>query len=341
MTVSKNKIIIDFSHSDSISFSKGELNEWQKDIIDIILEFQSKDSFCIPSSGTTGNSKEIWVKKEHLLTSAKRTNDFFDLKKGDSSLLLMNPKYIGGRMMVIRAIERGLKLSILKPSNDALQFAEEDYDFSAMVPMQVKESIAKYPEVFNRIKHVIIGGGKVDHVLLNSMKNFSTKTYSTFGMTETLSHIAIKELSPAESSSFKLLEGVNIKTENACLIIDSPEIGVSNLKTNDIVEIDERSFKWIGRADNMINSGGVKIFPEQLEEKLKGLISKDFFIGAQKDPKFGEIVVLVVESISHETYDFTDILDKFEIPKKIYAVEKFDRTETGKIKRASTLKKLV
>lgn len=339
MLINKNKITIDFRHSLSFPDSREDLEDWQSDILNIILDFNANNEFIIPSSGTTGDSKEIVVKKQHLLASAKKTNDFFKLKSGDHSLLLMNPKYIGGRMMIIRAIERNLKLSVLKPSNKALHFADETYDFCAMVPMQVSESIKHFPDALNKINHLIIGGGKVDSELLEKLKSYSTKTYSTFGMTETLSHVAIKELSPVYSNKFTVLKGVQISSSEDCLVIHSPEIGISNLLTKDVVEIEGNQFKWLGRKDNMINSGGVKIFPELIENKLSKHISEDFFITSKKDVKFGEILILIIESKSTFDFNFETVLDKYETPKEVYFIDSFDRTETGKIKRNQTLEK--
>lgn len=340
MIIDKNKITIDFSHRVASPQEFNNLDEWQIVVFNLIEEYFNQDEFSIPTSGTTGKSKNILVKKEYLIASAKKTNDFFNLKKGDHSLLVMNPKFIGGRMMIIRAIERQLKLTIVKPSNSALDHIDEDFDFSAMVPMQVQESIRDYPQAFNRIKHVIIGGGAVNKVLLDELIKFKTKTYSTFGMTETLSHIAIKDLTPVESANFKLLQGIKISSKEDCLVIHAPELGVSDLITKDIVELTKDGFRWLGRADNMINSGGVKIFPELIEEKLRPLISSDYFVSSMKDEKFGEAVIIIIERETSEKIEFGTVLDKFEIPKKVFNVSAFDRTETGKIKRKSVLTKL-
>ena len=336
--VDNNILTIDFGETfDRIPKSSVT---WQMKTLKLIESFFQEDEFSIPTSGTTGNSKNILVKKKHLLASAKKTNDYFKLKPGDNSLLLMNPQYIGGRMMIIRAIERKLKLTVLAPSNQALKFINREYDFSAMVPMQVQESITNHSDKFKLIKNLIIGGGKVDNALLKSLKTFNVSCYSTFGMTETLSHIALRQVSPIEAKYFNTLDGIHISIKNDCLHINAAHIGVESLSTKDIVEITNNGFQWLGRQDNMINSGGVKLFPEVIEEKLIESIKEPFFISAQSDDKFGQIVVLVIESSKPFEYLFPESIEKYEKPKKIYFINKFERTDTGKIKRQAVLDSL-
>ncbi len=336
--VDNNTLTIDFQES------FGGIPEctvpWQIQTLKLIEDFFKEYEFSIPTSGTTGSSKNILVKKEHLLASAKKTNDFFDLKAGDSSLLVMNPQYIGGRMMIIRAIERKLKLTVLAPSNQALQYINQEYDFCAMVPMQVQESISNHSDQFKLIKNLIIGGGKVDTTLLQHLRSFEVNCYSTFGMTETLSHIALRQVSPVENKYFETVEGIDISIKNDCLHIDGKDIGVEGLSTKDVVRITGNGFQWLGRQDNMINSGGVKLFPEVIEEKLSESIKEAFFISTQADDKFGQIVILVIESIKTFEPSFPESLNKYEKPKRVYFINKFERTETGKIKRLNVLERL-
>ena len=295
------------------------------------------DRLLVHTSGSTGKPKAMWVEKKRMLNSARLTCDFLNLHEGDTALLCMPLDYIAGKMMVVRAIERKLKLISVAPSNHPLESVNEDIAFAAMVPSQVYCSLNN-PKL-QKIRNLIIGGGAVSRQLESALKDFPNAVWSTYGMTETLSHIAMRRLNgPDHSEWYKPLNSVTISLDNdSCLIIDAPMVHEGILTTNDIAEInDEGLFRIKGRKDNVICSGGIKLQIEEIEEKLSPHIGKAFCISKRKDEKFGEVAVMLIEGEGDKN-DIEDIcrtvLDKYEIPKDIVFVKNIPITETGKINR--------
>ncbi|MEZ4936879.1 MAG: AMP-binding protein [Crocinitomicaceae bacterium] len=304
-----------------------------------IQSFIESETIAIQTSGSTGKPKKYNVKKIHFMRSAKRTCDFFDLHPGDTAFLCISPEYIGGKMMILRALERNLKLEI--GSISAFPFEKKsNIDLAAFVPLQINCVLNKDPDYLKQIKNIIIGGGAIDPSTESQLVALKINAYSTFGMTETLSHIALRKVGTEE---FKLLDGVKIQSDDKDrLIIMDPEVtGQDKIQTNDIVEItSENSFIWKGRFDNIINSGGVKMYPEVIEKKISPYLNTPFFIAKEKDLIFGEKVILIVEGKEKDLPIFHGVLSKFEVPKKIYFIEKFAYTATNKINRNQTLEKL-
>lgn len=310
-----------------------------------ILEWLDENDFIIvKTSGSTGVSKEIKLQKEHVFNSATATVTYFDLKEETKALLCLPSEYIAGKMMLVRAMIAGWNLHTAAPEKNPLEKQDNDFDFTAMVPYQVFHSLAD----LHKVKKLIIGGGAVSAELEQQLQQISTSIFATYGMTETISHIAVRPLNGAEKSPvFCALPKVNFsQTENDCLQIQAPEISEESVTTNDVVElISPTSFKFLGRIDNVINSGGVKVHPEAVEEKLSLHINKPFFIAAEKDEALGERVILIVESdkkLKLEEYsEIFEALSTYEKPKKVYTTRQFIYTETGKIKRAEVLKILL
>ena len=308
-----------------------------KDVNQFISEwYSSDDEMIVQTSGSTGKPKSISVKKKCMRNSAQLTGKTFSLKEGDTALLCIPMKYIAGKMMVVRALELGLDLKVVEPSSNPLNGIKEIIDFSAMVPFQLENSLNQ----LNKIKTLIIGGGQVSPKLVEKLQIESTQVYETYGMTETLTHVAIKPLNgPNISDLFRSLDGIHFeKDDRGCLAIHASALNPVPIVTNDLVElIDENSFRWLGRFDNVINSGGVKIIPELVEAKLLSIIPNNrFFINGESDESLGEKVVLVVEGNVIEIS--FDSLEKFEKPKEIYFISEFLETESGKIRRGETLK---
>ncbi|HIC38349.1 MAG TPA: O-succinylbenzoic acid--CoA ligase, partial [Candidatus Marinimicrobia bacterium] len=268
--------------------------------------------------------------------SAELTRKTFGLKKGDSALLCMPMKYVAGKMMVVRALELGLDLKVVEPSSNPLKYMDEIIDFAAMVPFQLENSLND----LDQVKTLIVGGGQVSQQLIEKLQKISTQIFETYGMTETLTHVAIKPLNgPNISDLFRALDGIRFeKDDRGCLAIHASALNPVPIVTNDLVElIDENSFRWLGRFDNVINSGGIKIIPEVVEAKLLSIIPNNrFFINGESDESLGEKVVLVVEGNVIEIS--FDSLEKFEKPKEIYFISEFLETESGKIRRGETLK---
>ena len=216
-------------------------------IKEFLEEWNSPSPYVrVQTSGSTGAPKPMLVEKERMRRSARITCDFLGLREGDTALLCMSLDYIAGKMMVVRAIERGLRLLTVTPSGHPLQHTG-DIDFAAMVPMQVYNSL-QVPEERQRlmaIRHLIIGGGAIDVSLAAELKNFPHAVWSTYGMTETLSHIALRRLNGPETSEwYTPFDTVSVSlSDDGCLVIDAPEVCPQRLVTNDIAEIKQGVFR--------------------------------------------------------------------------------------------------
>jgi len=254
-------------------------------------------------------------------------------------------------MMLVRALTLGWQLDVVQPVSNPLQNLNKIYDFSAMVPLQLQNSLG----IINKVKKVIVGGGVVSASLQKEIQDKETKIFATYGMTETITHIAVKKLNHFitnpeqnenkvnEESVYKVLPNVIVSIdERNCLLIQAPNLSKHPIKTNDVVDlITNTEFRWLGRFDNVVNSGGIKLHPERIEEKLASLIQQRFFVAGIKDERLGERLILVVEGGAKE-YDFSLInyLNKYEIPRDVYFIDKFIETNTEKIQRFKTLEKL-
>lgn len=312
-----------------------EGEEHEKDLGSFLLDWlDDKETIQLTTSGTTGTPKVITIKKQSMVHSAIATGNYFNLHPQDKALLCLPARYIAGKMMIVRSMMLGLELDIMVPTShlDDL-LPHKIYDFVAIVPLQAENSLEKLLQ----FKKIIIGGAKVSDDLASKLKEIKSDIYETYGMTETITHIAAKKIGEA---FFNILEHVSITTDDrSCLVIDVPSISDEKVVTNDIVTIlNANQFKWIGRYDNVINSGGIKLFPEQIEAKLASKISNRFFIIGQPDDILGSRVVLVIEG---EQFDIDatlfDTLEKFEKPKEVLFAPEFVETETKKINRVKTL----
>ena len=326
-------------------------SEWNND----------SDRVLVHTSGSTGKPKPMMVEKKRMLNSARITCDFLGLKPGDSALLCMSLDYIAGKMVVVRSIERHLHLISVPPSGHPLKDVDEEITFAAMVPMQVYNTlqVPEERERLSRIRHLIIGGGAIDATLEQELQSLpgDIAIWSTYGMTETLSHIALRRINGDEPSEwYQPFDSVHIsQTEEGCLVIDAPQVCAETLVTNDIVEIEpyiynkveKLRFRIKGRKDNVICSGGIKIQIEEVETLLKPHLEKPFMLAKKKDEKFGEIAVLLSEDedikkveatvrrlLSDESEKSSDHKKyKYWIPKEFRYVEHLPLTETGKPKR--------
>jgi len=293
----------------------------------------------VKTSGSTGEPKIIIVDKNKMVVSAITTCKYFSLNKDMSALLCMDLKYIGAMMMVVRSLVCGMSLIVTEPSGHPLErLAGEKIDFAAMVPLQVYNSLNVISEKYSleQIGKLIIGGGAIDRVLEDKISVLPNEVFSVYGMTETLSHIALRRLTGKDASSrYYPFEYVNLSiSDKSTLVIDAPYVCDDILVTNDIAEIfDNGGFIVKGRIDNVINSGGIKIIPEEIEEILRKYYSFPFTLTSVPDEKLGNAVVLISENfISLEK--LKGILPKYHIPKHIFLTESIPLTETGKINRA-------
>jgi O-succinylbenzoic acid--CoA ligase len=287
----------------------------------------------LQTSGTTGVPKTIRTSKQAMVESAIATGDFFNLRPGNKALQCLPVKYIAGKLMFVRAFILGLDMDFVAPSANPLENKSDvKYDFIAMVPLQAKNSLKE----LKNVKKLIIGGSMISKALEKELSKLPTKVYETYGMTETITHIAARELG---EKVFTVLPDITISYDyRNCLVIHAPRISDDLIVTNDIVELtNEKQFKFIGRYDNIINSGGIKLIPEQIEEKLSGKIPARFFVTGKPDEKLGEKLVLVIEGDNQKIDEAVfDALDKYEKPKEVLFIPKFKQTENGKILRKET-----
>ena len=340
---------------DNVSLDKNELlslaQKWvklglahEKEVGRFFLEWFSEGKrICVQTSGSTGSPKKVALEKEFMINSALATGKYFQLQPGNSALLCLSSQHIAGKMMLVRAMVLGLELDVVAPNAFPLQGKNTSFDFVAMVPLQVQNSI----DQLEQINHLIIGGAPVSKSLRSILSNKLNRIYETYGMTETITHIAVKRItniSESYQNYFEVLPGVQIqKDERDCLVIKAPHISKETISTNDIVEIkDEHYFKWIGRFDTIINSGGIKLVPEQIEEKLSSHLNSRFFITGLPDEEFGEKVVLFIEGNGQQPEEIReqllmiDSLHKYEVPKDIFYIKNFVETASGKINRLQT-----
>ena len=322
-------------------------SEFLQDLDAFLQEWHNDEpTVWVHTSGSTGMPKPLQVEKERMKASARLTCQFLGLKEKDTALLCMPLQYIAGKMVVVRSLVAGLKLIPIAPCGHPLKNLKEAPTFAAMIPMQVYNSL-QIPEekcILKNIKYLIIGGGAIDSSLAKELKDFPNQVWSTYGMTETLSHIALRRLNGDKASDwYTPFDSVRIcLSEEGTLIIHAPNICQEELRTNDIAEInDEGKFRILGRKDNTINSGGIKIQIEQVESLLKEHLSIPIQITSAPDFKFGEIVVLLYNKV----YDEAEIksiceekLPPYWIPKKYMPVDELPLTGTGKPDRATARK---
>jgi len=361
---------IDFSSLSTeqiISLADAELAaglaDWQKNIWNFISDwYRYPDKrVAVTSSGSTGAPKQILHSHQAMLASAAMTCEALALKPGDTALLCLPVTKISGMMMVVRCIYNKMKIYCVEPSLRPLSGLDlfspstlakgpggEDIDFASFTPAQFYEIMEsdKAFETAQRLHKIILGGEEVRGAMSQRIRTMPNEVYATFGMTETISHIALKRLNcPATDKGYKVLPGISIHSNYTnCLVIEAPQLGQPHLETNDIIRIiGPGEFEWLGRKDNIINSGGIKINPEELEGQLAAQITSPFFISAVIDDRLGQKLVLVMQADKVNEEQLNNIrssvhpLEKTHHPREILLIHQFARTETGKIKRRETL----
>lgn len=322
---------------------------FQQELGNFLFDWLDKNDFVkVRTSGSTGAPKNLKIKKQAMVNSAIATGDFFNLKPGDKAYHCLPSNFIAGKMMLVRAIILGLELDVVEPKSLPVSNSKKNYHFCALTPMQLKN----FTKNLKHFKTVIVGGGKVSKSIIQSIQNSNCNVYETYGMTETVSHIAVKKLNnfnkkavheaPVEASCFKALPHIVLSVDNrGCLVIEAPYLLEKKIETNDLVKLhSQTTFEWLGRYDNVINSGGIKLFPEQIEEKLQNKITNRFFIASKPDDTLGEKTILIVEGNANIEDEIFESLDTFEKPKEVFNIVKFHETKSGKIQREKTLKQL-
>ena len=321
-----------------------EGDEEEQKIGDFLMDWLSPhDSLIVRTSGSTGIPKNISLSKQAMVNSALATASYFGIKEKDTALLCLSASHIAAKMMLVRAMVLGLSLDQITPSSNPLSNILKSYDLCSMVPLQLEKSLKD----ISKIKLLLVGGAAVSDELRAKVQNLSTRIYETYGMTETCSHIAVRPLNlngseenKRISDSFHTLPEITVSQDSRnCLQIHAPALGVDSMSTNDVVTlVSDTEFEWVGRWDNVVNSGGVKLFPEQIEKKLSPIMEGRFMVTGIPDKELGEKLILIVEGKVNKTSISTDIaslttLGKLEKPKEIYEFKNFLSSESGKLLR--------
>ena len=312
------------------------VSDWQSD----------SPTLLVHTSGSTGKPKPMLVEKRRMEASARITCGFLGLRAGDTALLCMPLDFIAGKMVVVRSLVWGLQLVAVEPSGHPLKGLTESPTVAAMVPMQVYNSLKVEEErrLLRDMKHLIIGGGAINRDMAEALRGFPNAVWSTYGMTETLSHIALRRLSGAEASEwYEPFDGVGVTTSaDGCLVIDAPAVCAQPLVTNDIAEIapDGRRFRIRGRRDNVVCSGGLKLQIEEMEARLQPHLNVPYMISKRPDDKFGEAVVLL--AVTDDMESVCEVcrkhMPRYEQPRYFLAVSELPMTPTGKPARAEAMK---
>jgi O-succinylbenzoic acid--CoA ligase len=345
-----------FSLSDLPTALAHAQNNFEKASLDFILNWiKGKEVFILNTSGSTGAPKSITVTRNQLKASAQLTIDALHLKKNQTALICLDTRYIAGIMMIVRSLEAAMNMILVEPVSNPLALVDEDIpiDFTALVPLQV-DTILNSPnrKQFEKIKSILIGGAAVNQRTIHELKALPCTCYVTYGMTETLSHIALQKLNGTDAQdNFEALPGIALsKDERGCLVIHAPHVSDQPIVTNDLVEfLTPLTFRWLGRADTIINTGGVKVIPEKIESSIELIldeskISRRFFIAGLPDPTFGQSVTLIMEGDALPLHQegllrkkIMEFPDRYERPKSIRYVSEFVNTDTGKVNKLKTI----
>ena len=334
-------------------------NPYFQKAYDFMNEWTSgREEFDLQTSGSTGTPKTITVTRHQLSSSAAMTGEALNLGKGTKALVCLNVSYVAGLMMLVRGMELGWEMAIVEPSsNPLLNFKNElHFDFVAMVPMQFISCLEneETKSKVNNLGKILLGGAPVSISLLRLMAHLKVPIYQSYGMTETVSHVALRKLNcPHPEENYTILPGVKLgKDERGCLFVSGPMTNGEIVQTNDLINIvSENTFTWLGRIDNVINSGGVKIILDRVDELIAAVFydlkySVAFFTWYQNDGKLGQKLILVIEekdqklSVEMLLEEIRKKVSVYEIPKHVYFAKQFIKTETDKIDKRRTVEML-
>lgn len=313
-----------------------------RDLYHFLADWFNKSPYItVHTSGSTGTPKEFTVRKEQMIQSALLTCSFLRLRKGDNALLCMPLQYIAGKMVVVRALVAGLNLILRTPSGHPLADVAVPLRFAAMIPLQVYNTlrVTEEKERLCQTEILIIGGGAINKELEDEIRQLPNEIYSTYGMTETLSHIALRKLNGSDASpAYMPFSSVKLSlSSEETLVIQAPLVCDDTLVTNDIAQIHpDGTFTILGRKDNTINTGGIKVQIECVEEILRSIISVTFAITAVLHPGLGEAIVLLVEKMADPerlSDKIASLLPKYQQPKYIRQVDAIPLTGSGKTDR--------
>lgn len=337
--------------------SPTSLNGYEAKILDFCRQWLNGTlTFDLHTSGSTGTPQLIQMRRRQLEASARRTCEYFDLGAGDRVLVCLNCESVGGLMMLVRGLEQNMHLTIVEPHANplALVDAEETFEFASFVPLQMRTLLEQgYAPFLNRMKVILVGGATVESTLESAIQQLTVPVYHTYGMTETASHIALRRINgPDASPYYRVLPGIHVELDaRGCLTIRGDVTDDQLITTNDRVRlVDEHTFEWLGRADFIINSGGVKVQAEKVEKVLEvalaelGLPIRRAFVAGQPDARLGEQVTAFLEGeplTDTQTQQLQDLLterlDRYERPRAFVYAPQFQATASGKVDRLGTI----
>jgi len=322
-------------HSDQEQHFNHFIKEWE----------DYNDYIEIETSGSTGRPKKIKLLKQSMRVSATNTIEFFNLKENDCLFLCLPLHTIAAKMMIIRAIVGKMRLVVHKPSKNPLKELNHDVKLISLTPMQMKYVIDESFHKTSMIQNILLGGAPVDYKLEQKLKEIdSCSIFHSYGMTETASHVAIRKIDEHQSDLFNAINGVSFtQTKDGCLIINYPAFQNEKIETNDVVDLKTNdSFIWKGRKDFVINTGGVKVHAEELENVIASFFTKPFFISSIQDSYLGSKIIMIIES-KIELDDkkilaqISTLVPPYSVPKEIYYLTTFERTKSGKLNRKKSL----
>jgi O-succinylbenzoic acid--CoA ligase len=338
-----------------------DLNGYEAKVLDFCRQWLNGAlEFGLQTSGSTGEPQRIQLRRQQLAASARRTGDYFDLGPGDRMLVCLNCEYVGGLMMLVRGLELNLHLTIVEPHADPLALVPDEaaFDFASFVPLQLRTLLENgHAARLNKMKAILVGGAVVESGLERAVESLTVPVYHTYGMTETASHIALRRLNgPEVKPHYKVLPGIHVdQDERGCLTVRADVTNDQLIVTNDQVRLllEEHAFEWLGRADFVINSGGVKVQAEKVELVLEvalaelGLTSRRAFVAARPDERLGEQVTAFLEgeALSGGQSEqlmtlLAERLGRYERPRELIYVPQFKTTASGKLDRRGTVKTL-
>lgn len=331
----------------SILYHSDDQRENIEELIEKIKD--RKPYITFNTSGSTGVPKRIKHKKTALTCSARKTINYFQLIEKNSAALCLSVEHIAGAMMLIRSMVGGLTLHVFPTSTNTIDYIKSPIDFIAMVPMQLESCLTSDIGLKNIqfCGKILVGGAPITHSLDEVLVDKKINAFHSYGMTETITHVAIKKIGFLGNDFYKTLEGISVGIIKECLCINYPEISNTPIETNDRVElIDQSSFRWLGRLDHVINSGGIKMSPEILENKISKGINTPFILAGIPDRRFGEkLVIILQENVEIEKSlnkdFFSSYVDRLEIPKSYCIIKHLEWNKNNKIDRSQTLKKAI
>jgi len=335
----------DFSYNgiaanEIIQWKRGDFADWEQPIWQFMHDWLTEgDTIQVQTSGSSGQPTVWQVKKSAMETSAEMTANYFKRFNRTTALLTLPSVYIAGKMMMVRAMTQGWTLTAIAPSVNPLMAVNQAFDFAAFTPMQLATLSEEQWAVLAKFGTVIVGGAAIPESLRTRLAERCNNVFETYGMAETLSHIAVRKVSP-QNTPFETLKGISLTVDSEQrLQILAPYISPEFIQTQDVVQLlNPTSFFYQGRFDRMINSGGVKLFAEVIEKKLEGIMNQPFHISSLPDEVLGRRLVLYIESETELDEgklkaQIAPVLERYEVPKEIIAVKSFERTSSGKIKQ--------